>query len=734
MLLLLLACTPAKDRGTDETADTAIDQGPPVWDAAAPAIDCAPGTAAPLLDAALADAELDREDFGYTDRQWNQWGAMVDNPFVLSWFLDVHHAPEQVPCFAGQLNADLDVLANTPHPVAGLIGAMAVRADYPLTLDPVDPAGRSLADAVTLLLDVTGDDADLSVLDALDAELSDALVPVVLAIADAVAARQDVDAAADAAGFGASKLHGYGAGMVIGLSRVLPDPRDAEEMSAFADWHLSAEGPRVLADHARRIAFAIEDADLTRFAGGWAELRIDTSAGALIVSPGSDDVHPDEAVLLQVELGGADQYLGGAGATRDEDNPVSVVIDLGGDDRYGYEVVADPSDEDALPSDAAGRAGGDYPTSESSTGRQGSGRYGVGLLYDLGASADRYESLRMSQGFGSLGVGVLADDGGDDAYVGEAGVQGAGVYGLGLLYDGGGTDSYTAWAYAQGFAYVGSGGLAYDRDGADTWYSDPGNNYGGKTLYRSAQLANGEANSSFTQGAGFGFRGDSYGLWLAGGLGVLRDAAGDDAYTGGVFTQATGYWEGTGVLADAGGNDTYDALYYTQAGAAHYALAIFVEGGGDDRYNPTFRPLNVMLGSGHDYSVGVLIDQGGDDTNRSTSLSMGSSNCQGIGVFVDNEGSDTYQAESSYGYGLGNHSGECATRTNAQSEGIFMDAGGTADTYVWPEGDARAPADDSTFGVAWDGGSDEKGGAVDGAGGAAASGFAVYGAPEVLDR
>lgn len=721
MLLLLLACQPSDPPKNDPVPEVTP---PPAWDAPAAAIDCAPGGDAPVLEAALADAGLPREDFGYAERQWTQWGEYVDNPFVLSWFTAVHHAPEQVPCFAGQLTTDLDAAAATAHPVAGLLTGLAARADWPVVLDPADPAGRTLDEALLALLDVTGDPSDVSDVSRLDPDLADALVPVVVAITDAVAARYALDAAIDANGWGPAKVFNQGPGLVVDVGRSFPDPGDAEEFDAFAAWHLAADGPRVLADHARRIAFAIEDADLARFAGTDASLRIDTSAGALLISPPTDDTHADEALLLHVDLGGDDTYLGGAGATHDGDNPVAVLVDLGGDDTYGYPEVPDPADTDGiLPSDADGRSTGAWPVSESETGRQGSGRYGVGLLYDLGATRDRYTSLRMSQGFGSMGVGVLADDGGDDTYAAEAASQGAGVFGLGLLYDGGGADRYTAWAFAQGFGYVGGGGLAYDRGGDDVWWSDPGNDYGGTTLYYSPQLASGQGNSSFTQGAGFGLRGDSYGLWLAGGLGVLRDAVGNDAYTAGVFAQATGYWEGTGVLADGAGDDTYDALWYIQGGAAHFALAILVEGGGNDRYNPNFTPYNVLLGSGHDFSVGVAIDHAGDDAYHYTTLAAGASNCQGIGVFVDNDGADTYQADSAYSTGLGNHSTECETRTNTQSEGLFLDAGGDADTYLWPEGDARAPADDTTFGIAWSGGSDELGGAVDGDG---ATGFRVY--------
>ena len=726
MLLLLLACAP-----TVPTAPPPPDEvdpaPPPAWDAAPAAIDCAPGGAAPLLDTALADAGLERDAFGYSERQWTQWGELVDNPFVLSWYLEVHHSPEQVPCFAGRLNTDLDAAAASLHPVAGLLAGIASRADAPLVADPVDPGVTTLDEALAALLDVTGDASDTPDTSGLDPDLSAALVPVVLAVTDAVAARYALDAVLDTNGWGANKAFNQGPGMVIDVGRAFPDYSDATELAAFEAWYLSDTGPRALVDPARRIAFALEDADLARFVGLDQALRVETAAGAILVSPGTDDVHTADlgALLLHVELGGDDTYTGGAGATYDGDNPVSVLVDLGGDDVYGYDVVPDDADTaGTLASDADGRTTrGGYSPSASSTGRQGSGRYGIGLLYDLGGGADTYASLRMSQGFGSMGVGVLADDGGDDTYASETGSQGAAVFGVGLLYDGGGDDTYRAWSFSQGFGYVGSGGLAYDRDGDDTWLSDAGNDYGGTTLYASAQLASGQGNNSFSQGAGFGLRDDAYSVWLAGGIGVLRDAVGADTYTAGVFAQGTGYWEGTGVLADGGGDDTYDALWYVQGGAAHYALAMLVDTAGNDAYNPNFTPLNVMLGSGHDNSVGVMIDGGGDDVYTYTTLAAGASNCQGVGVFVDLDGSDTYNAVSTYSTGLGNHSTECDTRINTGSEGIFLDSGGDADTYVWPADELRLPADNSTFGVSWAGTGDEYGGAADGDGG---TGFPVF--------
>lgn len=728
--LIFLACKDHKPDDSPAPDDTGADTGeltPPVWDEPAAAIACAPGGEAPLFDAALENAGVAREDFGYTNSEWNIWGDYVQNDYVLSWFTDVHHDPEQVPCFAGQLQADVDTALTTLHPVASAIAAWAPHIDVPLNGDP--PNDHSpLADVIARLPGVVEDPVEQSdVLQGLDPDLATALSPVISAIADAVDLRASMNATvSEYSARLPGRLFSQGSGMVIQDGSAVPDYSDPDELDWFGGWYPSDSGPRTsFAIAARRIAFAVEEADLVRFSASttvgepWV---IHTDAGAIRISPSTADTHDDSdgATLFELELGGDDLWTGTAGATFDKENPVSVVVDLQGDDHYGYVEVPDAGDvAGVLVSDAEGRrSSGGYQISASTTGRQGSGRWGVGLLLDLGGGDDSYASLRMSQGYGSMGVGVLYDDAGDDTYVAEAGAQGAAVFGLGMLLDGGGSDQYTAWAFSQGFGYVGSGGLLADAgEGADVYYSDPGSSFGGTTLYASPQLPNGEGNSSFTQGAGFGLRADSVGVYMAGGLGMLRDGGGNDTYTGGVFTEGTGYWEGTGLLADAGGDDVRNALYYAQGGAAHFALAILVDGGGDDQHNTSFAPYNMMLGAGHDYSVGVFIDESGDDSVVVPSLALGASNCQGRGVYTDNDGSDTYLVSSSYSTGLGNHSGECEARSDyTGSNAVFMDGGGDADTYTWPEGDVRAPADNSSFGIAWAGTDDEHGGAVDGDG------------------
>jgi hypothetical protein len=348
------------------------------------------------------------------------------------------------------------------------------------------------------------------------------------------------------------------------------------------------------------------------------------------------------------------------------------------------------------------------------------------MLFDLGSGQDTYESLRMSQGYGHLGVGVLFDDGGDDTYVGEALVQGAASLGIGLFLDLGGNDHHETFTYSQGFGWLQGVGVAWDGGGDDTWYANPGVVEGeGLVLFTSAQMV-GEGASSFSQGAGFGMRGDSSETFLSGGLGILRDLAGDDSYMAGVFAQGTGYWQGTGMLLDGDGGDTYDSFYYSQGGAAHYAVGILMDdGGGNDALNTTLVPRAMQFGAGHDFSLGMFINESGDDEYHFSALAAGSSNCQGVGIMVDNDGSDLYVGgTTTRSIALGNYSDECGsdTRRQAPSVGLFLDSGGDLDVYETATG-----ADNTTFGHRYHDTEDEHGGGVDGDGetGLHASGLAT---------
>lgn len=106
---------------------------------------------------------------------------------------------------------------------------------------------------------------------------------------------------------------------------------------------------------------------------------------------------------LLIDLGGDDTYVNHAGAGDATIGssyaldllPVSMVLDLSGDDVYG-----EPKD----------RSISDY------YGVQGSGsRGGIGMLVDVEGD-DRYEATIHGQGMAFLGVGVLSDGAGTDRY------------------------------------------------------------------------------------------------------------------------------------------------------------------------------------------------------------------------------------------------------------------------------------------------------------------------------
>ena len=476
---------------------------------------------------------------------------------------------------------------------------------------------------------------------------------------------------------------------------------------------------------AARLAYAIETTAWDRWRGatdialdlptpvGWFRVR---DAGVDTYEPGLS-----ETVLL-LDLGGDDVYRDSPAANSAGGHGVNVTIDLAGADDYGYPVNPDEPVIDGLsPADAAGRnpPGDQYgPVTLSRIARQGGARAGVALHFDLGSEGDVYRSLAQSQGYAHLGVGVLYDAGGNDTYLSESGSQGAATFGIGLLIDGAdGDDTYHSFSTSQASAGPLGFALLADLGGDDTYIAEPGHDGADNplALYFSPQMPK-QANNSASQGAGMGIRWDAGGVLLSGGIAVLHDRTGNDRYTCGVFCQGAGFWQGLGLLHDGGGADAYDGLWYIQGGAAHYAIGALVDAGaGADVFNAQQTPRNVSLGTGHDYSLGLLMNLQGDDTYNATSLSLGASSCNGIGLFVDAAGDDMYRATSTRAVGLGSH-GECLTdedRVLALSVGILLDAGGV-DDWTYPESETiPSPANDSVFGHAATDSPTERGIAVD---------------------
>jgi hypothetical protein len=726
LLLLVIGCsdaTPGADGGVDATVEAGAGDGQaycaPLTPDGSFARDGTCPVARPakedLVDEALKKIKLDRCKAIFSESEKRIFGAAYDriwrDAFRLPWYDPVHSAAFNAPPFARQVVQRVDQAAADQRPVTAALMLATHYAGHGgqvcLAPSKVD-AGAPLASAVAALIKGAGGTADEAEIKkqaaSVPLSLQRALVPVVDAIAAAARARDealkdaDLGKTSSSPGVTLDTLYTVAASLAI---RTKSGKGFDSSLQAGESWvkTLLAGKTRgfkyeLLYRAAVRLAAAVEGAGLARFAGESASFNVDTPLGRIILagpqkhSYDPADARTGAAIALLLDTGGDDTYRIPAGATASARNPVSVLVDLGGKDSYGYKQVPSSYDGKRLVSDADGRQAGTTgtltgPVSLSEQSRQGAARLGVGLLWDLGQQDDSYTSLRMSQGFGAMGVGVLYDDGGDDVYRGEDGVQGSGVFGIGLLLDGGGNDEYRTYHLSQGFAYVNGVGLLYDAAGNDVYWADPGDPaQGGDPLYYTPQLP-GKGNSSFVQGAGFGRRDDARGHYMSGGLGVLRDRAGNDSYTCSVFGQGTGYWFGTGILADAEGDDAYDGLWYVQGSTAHFALSIFTDGKGNDSYNAKLTPNATSIGVGHDFSVSWHLDLGGDDSYRAPGLSLGSGNDNGIGVMVNLGGTDSYttKGKRTLGGSSINKSAAASARASVINLGVFVDTSGS-DTYT----------------------------------------------------
>ncbi len=648
--------------------------------------ECITGAHDALLDRALTGAMWTRCNLYFARTSIDVFSnATTHDRFRLPVFDRIHRDWMAGARWARELGPSLDTrvtglstliaassgLRTTGRAADGRVGAIVppVAGDTPLV------------DAVAALITAFGGMPDRA---AIGADATDVPMPLQRALSAIVTAIERTGAARDR-----GLIHGQNLDdrdylfeiathWLLGGRGARPDPREPLDMGSLL-------GDVVLpVDEATALAATIEQIDWAPFRGVMG-VSFDqaTPIGRIIVRDGATTMHAGTsytATALVLDLGGDDTYQASVGANVDATNSVSVVIDLAGNDRYAYAERPIPQDAAGfLPSDVGGRiTAGSAPASLSEVGRQGAGRLGVGLAYDFGSGTDVYRSLRASQGSGALGIGGLMDDGGNDTYDNEALGQGAAIGGIGVLLDLGGDDQYTTWYTSQGFAWVRGVGVLYDRAGTDTYLARET-----PVAYTSPQ--NPMVNSSMSQGVGFGRRADFLPdrINMSGGIGVLRDLAGDDHYRSSIFGTATGYWGGMGLLLEAAGNDSYDGRWYTQGGDAHFAYTALVDNGGRDVHNMVAPRQNMTAGAGHDWSVGFLLADGSDDDVYNVpNLALGAGNANGAGFFVDRGGNDTYNAASALT--CGNAALESLTdpgRLARPTVGVFLDGGGT-DMYM----------------------------------------------------
>lgn len=447
-----------------------------------------------------------------------------------------------------------------------------------------------------------------------------------------------------------------------------------------ADRGAANEGPRAAAQRLRGISPQLKY-----------DVEIDTTWGIIRLTGGSDTTHPDRPTLLIIDTGGNDTYLN-CPSNATAGNWASIVIDTHGNDKY----LSDPAlSTTAVEKFDKRRSGGAKPG-------PGGALFGVVALVDLQGD-DRYASHRPGIGSGRFGFAMVQDEAGNDVYDGYAETQGFGYGGYGMLEDHEGDDQYLCFTQSQGSGSVHGTGLLIDRAGNDRYLAN-------EAVIDFPSPQSDKHNVSLAQGAAIGRRADYLDAHsLAGGVGVLYDAAGDDEYRAGVFGQGVGYWEGVGMLIDGAGKDKYHGQWYVQGAAAHFAVGYLEDLAGDDEY---VAMMNMAQGAGHDFSTGWLLDRSGNDKYQAPNLSLGAGNANGLGVFIDLLGDDTY-ASTGVTLGKAAEAPAFGLRSRALCLGVFLDLQGS-DTYpsalAWAQNAARTanwttrgltPAE-SQVGVFWD--------------------------------
>ena len=375
--------------------------------------------------------------------------------------------------------------------------------------------------------------------------------------------------------------------------------------------------------------------------------------------------------LCVIEFGGDHVYTGTPGATASLSNPVSLLIDLGGNDVYGV--------EDAQSAPCAG-----------------AGLCGVGLILDSKGN-DKYHGGIYAQGAGVFGVGVLFDRKGADIYRAQQSAQGCGYFGIGLCFDVEGDDDFYLFTDGQGMGGIGGGvGVLASFSGNDKYTAEPYPDKFNMADYHSQ----GKINGNNAQGSGFGRRGDgSDGHAWAGGLGAIIDINGNDHYYSGNWSLGVGYWFGTGIAVDRNGDDIYESCYFTQGSGAHFCNGILLDEGGDDKHE-LYETAGAALGFGWDYTNAFLINIGGSDSYSAKMISMGLAQIRSCAFLIDIGGDDSYAlGEGTPGLGEATYRPDYDIPSKltpyysyAKSFGGFIDIGGK-DHYLRFDKDGKESPD-----------------------------------------
>jgi len=427
---------------------------------------------------------------------------------------------------------------------------------------------------------------------------------------------------------------------------------ELDDIEASLDRHSLYYGAIKALQAAKSAAWTLDSLLKTGIDASEVDLSFKTPAGKVLIKGSENDSLEVENCLLLLDLGGDDVWRGSVGATSNPLNPLSVAIDLAGNDRY---------------------------VSEGFEPSQGAGIAGVGLLVDWSGD-DIYRGGKLVQGASVSGVGFLYDNEGKDDYRAETMAQGCGFFGAGILADRKGDDSYYLFGNGQGDGEMGGCGVLVDRYGDDSYVAEPYSEVYDRGDYHSKYKINGNN----AQGFGGGRRGDgSDGHSWAGGLGALLDIEGDDKYVSGNWSLGTGYWYGIGILYDKAGDDLYKSCYFTQASGAHYAIGALIDESGNDKHL-LFETAGAALAFGWDFVSALFVDKSGNDEYDAKIISIGVSEIRSNALFFDLGGDDLYRVKAKTlklgasdfreGYRTPNRYSPYLYYTS--SFGLFLDTGG----------------------------------------------------------
>jgi len=355
-----------------------------------------------------------------------------------------------------------------------------------------------------------------------------------------------------------------------------------------------------------------------------------------------------EHVLGTVLYGGSadDTYHGAATVIPSDDgqssSSLNVIYDCGGNDAYVTASTRPVPTYDQMQFDTGGVA------------------FGVSVLVDANGN-DVYENGSFTHAAALGGVSLLINLEGNDRYgVVKNSVdgtelyfgavnQGAAFWGIAALIDINGADVYRTEYMGQGLGGPAGVGVLMDHNpdvaGPDQY------NLGG--LLKEIEYTHVDRSRGYGQGLGLGLR-----YKYPGGVGILIDhGPGEDSFAGGTFSMGVGLIYGLGILHNSGSpneqqgvyGDTYAPLRYGLGSAAHFSVGVMLDDAGDDVYalNQEFEHSGyiALCGFGWDLSYGLMMDKQGDDSyfyDKQPSASIGNGAQTGLGLFFDNGGSDYY--------------------------------------------------------------------------------------------